>query len=417
MDPITITIISFFSTICLVVYSPKIMIKYKTFKNRFKLNKTRDSIYDQIIDTYSLKEANGTYKGFIDKIPVSIKKKDQRMIFFEFPYIMPFYYKIFIEINSFSAGMDINDYTNDIYFAALPISHYMDPGILIAVLYNIAFKADIKALSTYTEHFSFSEGFCTLHIDIETLKEKTTIYQIIKPAISMITKMENKKFYKKRIKEILTENYQLNTKKEIFQIIEPFKDNREIKNIIKKTFINGNPDIAIEAALYMGTKGNDYLKDVFLSAESTDIQKDRALELLAKNKSKDFLDFLISAYKQFHTFSFKTTILDHLFYIKSRDISDFLINLYKDNEPGYSSYIINALKRCGSIKTVEKLSQVQQKSMNPIEKLTINNVIKDIQSRFDLGDKGWVSLPETDLHDGDLSIDDQPKGNISIIKK
>jgi len=70
--------------------------------------------------------------------------------------------------------------------------------------------------------------------------------------------------------------------------------------------------------------------------------------------------------------------------------------------------VIKALARCGDMKAVEPLYNLsKQVIIPPSMKTEAKKSIAGIQYRFGTGDKGWLSLNDSDSSDGSLSLLDK----------
>ena len=316
-----------------------------------------------------------------------------------------------------SRGIDdilIGDQTFDecIYLESDP-EHYM------YALLSERVRKYIMAIFNKSIYLFIDKHIFVVCIDTKFLKSAVFFINIIKAMVFISQQFKN---IDKDIKYSLIQN---SIKDSLIQIrlknIEcigiHFDTDNEVRDCFRKLLDDEDNRIQFQAAKFLRKDG---IKHMYTNLISHELKDDELLlEIIAyfnENKVNRGFSQIISLFKKTDNIPLKILLSKALSHFKNKDLCSFLISQIELNDAKVKKEIIKTLGIVGTINEVQFLYDFEHKFLNtPSMRNTARQAIAKIQSRYEGGDKGMLSVAETSQSEGSLSIlDTAQDGSLSI---
>ena len=174
----------------------------------------------------------------------------------------------------------------------------------------------------------------------------------------------------------------------------------------------------LEAAKWLDKKGLIHINKL-LEESLTVEEENAAAEALYHHKNSRSIELLWSLFEKTENKELQLGILSNLANAESTDLSDAIVSRLNNKDKEILVALIRVLGRCGTLKAVEPLYRLGQKSRSRNVDGAVNQAIASIQERHGRGDGGWLSVSEMAKESGALSLDKEEdmKGMLSDVKK
>jgi len=383
----------------------------------------RKKILKDIAAQYNLQYQNGTLSGKINNYTIKITAKDNdddtylKIHLYDFKRInIPFTLKSqsdsFAIPPKFKSGD--NSFDNKIF------TYNKDKNKTIAFL-NEGIRNNILELTAYSHSLLISNE----KILIKRNQGITSNYNHLNQAIYLLNEIIEDFNKKDDLLKRLTDNINNDSNETVrmnnmYALCALFpEDKRSIKII--KDILEGD-DLTLQIETITTTKFNDYdiIADIFKRSTQEDLEKKYNQHI------GDFIEYLIKMQSSATDNIIKTIMSKRLhsrYVIKcckycynagSNIFIPELLQYLNDEESTVKEDPLKALKTCGDLSVIEDLIKLKVQSMNLSWRNQIQNTIEAIQKRLSTGERGWVSVEESDDAQGSISIAKDDDGKISI---
>jgi len=289
---------------------------------------------------------------------------------------------------------------------------------------NEKFRNNLLSLIAIDEDLEIKVSGIKFNYKLNTIKDNHQIKKIFK----LLIQISDELLKKDEIRLGLIDNIKTESKtpvrlKNIQAYYEKFGNHDETEKLLFELTDDSNFKIRIFAAKMLGDHGIEKL----IKTLNEIIEKQ-----LTKHFSEDLCE-IINALK--NKYNSKTHNAVKRVLAKEND-NEILLACFKycKNIPGgvFTEELLRHIKHRdstvreealkiivfeGNITAVEKLFIEKEKTMNLFWKGELARAIERIQAHSESGEKGWVSLNETEFSEGELTLTDEQKGKISIKEK
>jgi len=176
------------------------------------------------------------------------------------------------------------------------------------------------------------------------------------------------------------------------------KDNTDM-NLIIESLKNRPLDIQIAAAPGLFHFDEDYFLDII---KNDDLDPNFLAQFLEKISIND-ISLLKNLFLKHTHPDIKKEIILNFYKSKNQSIFDFLIEQFPKETSAIKKELLSFFIKKGDVKLIEKLYILSQ-NQSGSEKNKILKVIKVIQSGLKTGEAGWVSIQESNILKGNLSV-------------
>lgn len=179
----------------------------------------------------------------------------------------------------------------------------------------------------------------------------------------------------------------------------------EIKSLLRMCMQDADDYIRLFAAGSLDDEGVGVIIEALNSADDPLVLK--GINAAGRNKSKKLIPFLLSLYKNSNRPGRKEGIVSCFRNMGDTELNDFLLKELAGNPThNLEKEIILALRKCGTIKALESLYYIKQKTENYRYSILIEGVIRHIREKYGYKQEitGRLSITNLDDNQGNLSI-------------
>ena len=301
-------------------------------------------------------------------------------------------------------------------------SRYLLSGgsdIAITAISSFDFRRYINDLNEICKYFKISNNKVEAEVEKTKINSSQDLDNVIEHCLKIVNEINRPDDIRKR----LIENSRFDPNRKVQaanlkMLHENYKEDSEIAALIDEIKNYEIPQDRILAAPYLGEEGmmmalgilenekldNESVCDAVKILEIQKVDSDYMIlkELLENNRDENVIAVVIHVAGKLGLSVYEKNIFPYL----DHD-SKFIRELS-----------IEAISECGTAKSVEKLHEMMDDSMNPFSRKKYSEAIAKIQSRLGDVEKGWVSVENTDNLDGALSKDkNEDRGGLSVHKE
>lgn len=299
-----------------------------------------------------------------------------------------------------------------------------DDGILIQSYdtQQMQIVLNKKARSIISEFFNFSYGknirineskiiFYVQYSNVQSLKDIEHILDNLIILAKIFCRKGNPV-------DLLKENYLSETKKgvkkQLLNTLYSLKGSLPHTDpVIISALTDKSAEVQFSGTRLLKKKGYNHLKNLYKSGNV--YIKNLIINHLKNESEPYFLDFFLEQAERESSTAVKQELAEYFKMTGDAKAESFLrkeLLLKRSYEtiPDFTSYkrkIIEALKHCGTYKSIEPLYNIKQLTL----KREADEAIAMIQDRIGSGDKGWLSITSDTNDGGKLSLTDEQDGN------
>ncbi len=292
-----------------------------------------------------------------------------------------------------------------------------EDSVHILSLLNSEFRSSMAYLQYISDKLLMTNASLEIHISSSHIDETQKLLQIIDQVTALPGLLHPGEDDYWRLTYNTLHDRDINIRKNNMYLLQAhYSERPDITATFKKALQDKDKDMVIMAAIYLKQEGLPLLKGMLSKGNLKQEQALKLIDHFSQPENQECLPALIDYYEEHRDVELRLNILEGLSRSHNPGIQSFLLRKLKANtHPRLEQELIRTLGACGDKGAIEALSHLLQAGSSPGLKNSILEAIAAIQSRLDLkGDKGWLSVTDTDESAGRLSLPGQTEGGLSF---